>query len=170
MLFPDICKYLSVFFLFFACFWLGIGRLAPRCPPSLGVVLFRWIRAAYSPLFVPCRQIISAAFLSMSIRLDNIQHFSQKNPHSLAYIKNSSYFCTRKGFIARLLDSVSTNLGRLYPSSLPDVKQKDILIAFIDACFGTSESGKFQSPKQDSAINVLVGMLISVRALIGREG
>ncbi len=29
MLFPDICKYLSVFFLFFACFWLGHRQISP---------------------------------------------------------------------------------------------------------------------------------------------
>ena len=41
--------------------------------------------------------------------------------------------------------------------------------AFIDACFGKQKSGKFHRPKQDCAIGVLEGMLLSVYALVGRE-
>ncbi len=61
------------------------------------------------------------------------------------------YLCSRKGLATS--------------PSLTDVKQEDTLkMAFIDACFGITKSGKFHTPKTRWCNRRSVGMLISVRA------
>ena len=50
MLFPDICKYLSVFFLFFACFWLGHRQISP----SLSALFVRTFLACGASDIVSC--------------------------------------------------------------------------------------------------------------------